>query len=204
MCWFICHVTMVTECVVLFTFTVLFGIWMKLVLYLQYIFRGYIYVQILPIHCSMVGCRRLLHHYIHANVYLIFFVLCAFGVFGYLRYGNDVPQLVVLAITQHTPLSLLVDATLIISVLFTFPLQCFPVIEILEGYILTPGIWVSSVPTSYRSLMCCVSCSLQWVMDISQNKTASTRLFPSLLWCLWLGNKRSILPVKPVPLILKA
>ena len=96
-------------------------------------------VQILPIHCSMVGCRRLLHHYIHANVYLIFFVLCAFGAFGYLRYGNDVPQMVVLAITQHTPLSLLVDATLIISVLFTFPLQCFPVIEILEGYILTPG-----------------------------------------------------------------
>jgi len=88
----------------------------------------------------MVGCRRLLHHYIHANVYLIFFVLCAFGAFGYLRYGDDVPQMVVLAITQHTPLSLLVDATLIISVLFTFPLQCFPVIEILEGYILTPGL----------------------------------------------------------------
>jgi len=96
-------------------------------------------IQILPIHCSMVGCRQLLHSYIHANVYLIFFVLCTFGAFGYVRYGNDVPQLLVLAITQHTPLSLLVDATLLISVVFTFPLQCFPVIEILEGYILTPG-----------------------------------------------------------------
>jgi len=121
-------------------------IWMKRIIYVIYNCRtvlGYtcmcVRVQILPIHCSMVGCRRLLHHYIHANVYLIFFVLCAFGAFGYLRYGDDVPQLVVLAITQHTPLSLLVDATLIISVLFTFPLQCFPVIEILEGYILTPG-----------------------------------------------------------------
>jgi len=97
-------------------------------------------VQILPIHCSMVGCRRLLHHYIHANVYLIFLVLCAFGAAGYLRYGTNVPQILVLAITQHTPLSLLVDATLVVSVLFTFPLQCFPVIEILEGYILTPGL----------------------------------------------------------------
>jgi len=96
-------------------------------------------MQILPIHCSMVGCRQLLHQYIHANVYLIFFVLCTFGAFGYLRYGTDVPQLLVLAITQHTPLSLLVDTTLLISVLFTLPLQCFPVIEILEGYILTRG-----------------------------------------------------------------
>jgi len=62
-----------------------------------------------------------------------------FGAFGYLRYGTDVPQMLVLAITQHTPLSLLVDATLLISVLFTLPLQCFPVIEILEGYVFTQG-----------------------------------------------------------------
>ena len=107
------------------------------------------YMQILPIHCSMVGCRRLLHHYIRANVYLIFFVLCTFGAFGYLRYGTDVPQLLVLAITQHTPLSLLVDATLLVSVVFTFPLQCFPVIEILEGYILTPGMTVLSIIRFY-------------------------------------------------------
>jgi len=104
----------------------------------------------------MVGCRQLLHSYIHANVYLIFLVLCTFGAFGYLRYGTDVPQLLVLAITQHTPLSFLVDTTLIISVLFTFPLQCFPVIEILEGYILTPGMYVS-LEVLYMSANLCAS-----------------------------------------------
>lgn len=81
----------------------------------------------------------MLRYYVHACVYIIFFVLCAFGVLGYLRYGPDVRQLLVNEITQHTVMSLLVDATLVISVVFTYPLQCYPVIEITEAYLLTKG-----------------------------------------------------------------
>lgn len=90
---------------------------------------------ILPIQSSMVGCRHLFPRYLHANIYLIFFILCTFGILGYLRYGDAVQQIIVLEIEQHTILSIIVDITLIVSVLFTYPLQCYPVIEIVETYI---------------------------------------------------------------------
>jgi solute carrier family 36 (proton-coupled amino acid transporter) len=81
----------------------------------------------------------MLRYYVHASVYIIFFVLCAFGVLGYLRYGPGVQQLIVKEITQHTIMALLVDATLVVSVVFTYPLQCYPVIEITESYLLSKG-----------------------------------------------------------------
>jgi len=81
----------------------------------------------------------MLSHYVHANVYIIFVILCSFGTLGYMRYGPSVSQILVKEITQHTVLSLLVDATLLVSVIFTYPLQCYPVIEIMESYLLAPG-----------------------------------------------------------------
>ncbi len=48
-------------------------------------------------------------------------------------------QLITLSIKQHTPLSIMVDVTLIVSVLFTYPLQCFPVLTITEKYLIAPG-----------------------------------------------------------------
>ncbi len=61
------------------------------------------------------------------------------------RYGEDVKQLITLSIKQHTPLSIAVDITLIISVLFTYPLQCYPVITLLEKYLLALGKSVSKL-----------------------------------------------------------
>ena len=87
----------------------------------------------------MIGSRHLLPYYIHINVYFVFVILCTFGTLGYLRYGDDVSQLIVEKITQHTTMSIIVDVTLVISVLFTYPLQCFPVIEILESYLFQNG-----------------------------------------------------------------
>ena len=57
----------------------------------------------------------------------------------YFRYGTDVEQLIVLNLAQHTPLSIFIDVTLILSVMFTYPLQTFPVLEIAEAYIFTSG-----------------------------------------------------------------
>ena len=54
-------------------------------------------------------------------------------------YGNDVAQLVVLDIQSGGALSYFIKITLIISVLFTYPLQCYPVIEIMESYLFNSG-----------------------------------------------------------------
>lgn len=94
---------------------------------------------ILPIQSSMVGCRHLFPAYIHATVYIIFVILSAFGTLGYLSYGDAVKQMIVLEIPQHTMTSVAIDITLIISVVFTYPLQCYPVIEIMESAILLPS-----------------------------------------------------------------
>ena len=102
----------------------------------------------------MVGCRHLLSYYVHVNVYIIYIVLCGIGTLGYLRYGPSVSQILVQEITQHTPMSLLVDATLVVSVIFTYPLQCYPVIEITEGYLFTRGVygnWVINIIISMLS-----------------------------------------------------
>ena len=56
-----------------------------------------------------------------------------------LRYGPDVQQLVVLNIQTGGALSYFIDVTLIVSVLFTYPLQCYPVIEIMESYLFNSG-----------------------------------------------------------------
>ena len=44
-------------------------------------------------------------------------------------------QLVVLSISSNGFMMFFIDVTLIISVLFTYPLQCFPCIEITESYL---------------------------------------------------------------------
>src|ERR1700761_98399 len=86
--------------------------------------------QVLPIHSSMVGCRHLFPRYLHGVVYLIFVILCTFGVLGYLKYGAELNddcgkgQIIILVIAQHhtsRAVYIGVAATLIISVLFTYP-----------------------------------------------------------------------------------
>jgi len=94
---------------------------------------------VIPIQSSMEGNRHWFITFLHIAVYIVFCVLTTFGLMGYLRYGDGVQQIIILNMKQHSPLAILVDVTLIISVLFTYPLQCFPVIEIIESYLFEPG-----------------------------------------------------------------
>lgn len=94
---------------------------------------------LIPIESSMEGNRHMFPYFLHACVYLVCIILSAFGLIGYLRYGENVQQLIVLSIPQHSILSIFIDVTLIISVLFTYPLQCYPVIDIFESYLFAPG-----------------------------------------------------------------
>lgn len=99
---------------------------------------------IIPIESSMVGNRWIFPWFLRGAVYTVFVILCSFGTVGYLRYGDDVEQIIVLNLKQHTPLSMFIDITLILSVLFTYPLQCFPSIEITETYFFGFLGWIKS------------------------------------------------------------
>lgn len=88
----------------------------------------------------MEGNRHLFSCYLHTNVFIVFCVLCTYGSLGYLRYGDNVNQLIIMMVSEQSSLLVsVVDVTIIISVLFTYPLQCFPVIEIAESYIFGEG-----------------------------------------------------------------
>lgn len=96
---------------------------------------------VLPIESSMDGNRHIFPKYLHAAVVFVWVVLVSFGAVGYLRYGNTVNQLIVLSLDDLSEVaSGLINSTLIISVLFTFPLQAFPVWQIAETYLLS-GYW---------------------------------------------------------------
>ena len=90
--------------------------------------------QIIPIESSMDGNRHLFRPFLHLAVAVVAVILCLYGTLGYLLYGQHVEQLIVKNVSDGGVLSDMLDVTLIISVLFTYPLQCFPVIEIIENY----------------------------------------------------------------------
>lgn len=72
--------------------------------------------------------------YLHLTLAQVSVILGSFGILGYLVYGSNVPQIV----TDTLPLTIfaqLIRVTLMIAVLFTYPLQLYPVIQITESFL---------------------------------------------------------------------
>ena len=72
--------------------------------------------------------------YLHLAVGLVSCILGGFGVIGYIVYGSDTPQIV----TENLPpgpLVTVVKVLLCLAVLLTYPLQLFPITEVIESYI---------------------------------------------------------------------
>jgi hypothetical protein len=91
-------------------------------------------LQIIPIESSMGDNRPRFPLYLHLTLAQVSVILGSFGVLGYLIYGDNVPQIM----TDTLPSSIfaqLVRVTLMIAVLFTYPLQLYPVIQITESVI---------------------------------------------------------------------
>ena len=93
-------------------------------------------VQIIPIESSMENNRPRFKLYLHMAVCQVSMILGSFGLLGYLIYGSNVPQIVTDTLPP-TVFSQAIRVTLIIAVLFTYPLQLFPVIEIFEDLFFT-------------------------------------------------------------------
>ena len=72
--------------------------------------------------------------YLHFAVGTLSVILGCFGLLGYLVYGEGVNQIV----TESFPSGLLIQIVrclLCFAILLTYPLQIFPVIEIIEGWL---------------------------------------------------------------------
>lgn len=72
--------------------------------------------------------------YLHLTLAQVSVILGSFGILGYLVYGSNVPQIVTDTLPS-TIFAQLIRVTLIIAVLFTYPLQLYPVIQITEAFL---------------------------------------------------------------------
>ncbi|PIK49259.1 putative proton-coupled amino acid transporter 1 [Apostichopus japonicus] len=92
---------------------------------------------IIPIETSMEGNRSLYPVLLYGALLLFTGIYCFMGVIGYLKYGNNVGQVLIWSLAGHTNpiVILMINATICIGVLFTYPLQNFVAVEIVEGII---------------------------------------------------------------------
>jgi len=89
---------------------------------------------VIPIEGSMAENRRRYPCYLHISILLLSLLLAGFSITGYLTYGHHTHQI----ITENLqgPISVVLQILLFIGVLFTYPLQIYPVIEITEAVFL--------------------------------------------------------------------
>jgi proton-coupled amino acid transporter len=63
---------------------------------------------------------------------LVTLMLGSFGILGYLTYGNDTKDVITLNLPEDAALTYVVKVCLIIAIVFTYPMQLFPVTEIFD------------------------------------------------------------------------
>ncbi|XP_038064968.1 vacuolar amino acid transporter 4-like isoform X2 [Patiria miniata] len=106
---------------------------------------------IVPIESSMDGNHHLFAPLLYLTIVVFTFVLGSMGFIGYLHLGDCTAQVLIWNLAPGSLLQLLVSLVVCIGVVFTFPLQCFPVIEVFEELVFIKGKCCSSKPVSVNS-----------------------------------------------------
>jgi len=94
---------------------------------------------VIPIEASMSGMRHRYEPFLLAALTIVSAILGSFGAVGYLRYGEQTPQMITQILPPGEPLSECLDVLMVLGVLFTFPLQLFPVIQVVEQIVFFGG-----------------------------------------------------------------
>ncbi|CAH1259170.1 uncharacterized protein [Branchiostoma lanceolatum] len=94
---------------------------------------------VIPIEASMEGNRHNFSKFLRTALFLVSLILGCFGVVGYLRFGDNVQQMISQNLPTGSVIAQTVNMTLCIGVAFTYPMQLVPVVEIIEGWLFAPG-----------------------------------------------------------------
>ncbi|CAB3980707.1 Hypothetical predicted protein [Paramuricea clavata] len=105
---------------------------------------------IIPIEASMKENRKNFRNYLHGAILLLSIILGTFGIFGYIHFTDDVEQLISDNLPYGT-LSIIVQITLCVGILFTYPLQIFPVVQIAENFLFKETKERSTFTASFNS-----------------------------------------------------
>lgn len=90
----------------------------------------------------MVGNRHLFPWFLHGAILILTTILGNFGILGYLKLGDGVKQMLNANLPKGSPVAIAVNIGICIGILLTFPLQIYPVIEIMEKYLFAEGKYV--------------------------------------------------------------
>jgi hypothetical protein len=87
--------------------------------------------------------------YLHGVIFLMSVIFGSSGIFGYIHFTDNVDQLVSDNL-PYGPLSVALQVTLCIAVLFTYPLQMYPIVEIAENFLFKETKKRSTLITSFN------------------------------------------------------
>ena len=109
-------------------------------------------------HWNILGCKVKPTHFHSSRFHiLVLWLLSDFVILVSLLVAENLPQ--------HSPVVILINVTLIIGVICTYPLQIFPVVEILENMIFAEGLdCIFSLTVKLKSKV-----KLQKLMITSEN-----------------------------------
>lgn len=96
-------------------------------------------LQIIPVESSMEGNRHNFNNFLHGAVGVLTIILGAFGTMGYMMFGDGVQQMINLNIPSTEWVAFAVNIGVSVGVLLTFPLQIYPVIELIEIVLFSEG-----------------------------------------------------------------
>ncbi|XP_069124866.1 uncharacterized protein [Argopecten irradians] len=94
---------------------------------------------VIPVESSMEGNRHNFNAFLHGAVGVLTLILGTFGIMGYIMFGQDVQQMLNLNIPSTEWVSFAVNVGVCVGVLLTFPLQIYPVIELIEIILFSEG-----------------------------------------------------------------
>lgn len=94
---------------------------------------------VIPVESSMEGNRHKFSSFLHGVVFILSFILGCFGMLGYLRFGSEVNQMLNTNIPATTWVAVAVNICVLIGVLLTFPMQMYPVTEMIEILLFSHG-----------------------------------------------------------------
>ena len=87
----------------------------------------------------MDGNRHNFPKFLHFAIAVVSFLLVVLGMTGYLRFGNNVNQMINLSIIHGGIYANLLNFCLLVAVICTYPLMAHPVLEMLENIIFSSG-----------------------------------------------------------------
>ncbi|KAI0232371.1 Proton-coupled amino acid transporter 2 [Lamellibrachia satsuma] len=94
---------------------------------------------IIPIESSMEGNQHMFPGCLSGAISIFTGLLGALAVVGYVQFGEDTDQIIAQNLATDNVVGLLINITLILGVVCTYPLQVFPVVEIVEGLLFADG-----------------------------------------------------------------